>query len=317
MIGLLARACERVPRALQVQALAVEARAARMVAELARIAGAFETAGLPMLVLKGPVLAQQLYGDAGARAFSDVDFIVDPATAAAGEELLRSLGYRETAPLTPAQRRTNRRFAGESLFFHDASGVLADFHWRFSHPQFPLRLPFADAWQRRQTVVVDGHPFATLGDTDLVVVTCSHAAKHLWHRLELLAQIAALAKRPLNWKAVDALAIETHAVRQTGLSFLLARDLLDITPPPLACLHPGESVLRRVRPIVEGNLFAPTESRRLDATGRDLFLLLDRWWDVLRSFAMAVFVPTHSDWEGDGWLLRPLRLLAKRLKGEG
>jgi hypothetical protein len=322
MIGLVARACERVPRALQVQAMAVEARAARMVAELARIAAAFETAGVPMLVLKGPVLAQQLYGHPGARASSDVDLIVDPAGAEAGEEVLRGLGYRETVPLTPAQRRTNRRFAGESLFFHDATGILADFHWRFSHNQFPLRLPFADAWRRRQTLVVDGHPFATLGDTDLAVFTCSHAAKHLWHRLELLAQIAALARRPLDWPAVDALAASAGAARQTALSFLLARDLLGITPPPLASLLPGEKLLGRVRPIVDRNLFAPLESRRLDATGRDLFLLLDRRRDVFRSFALALFVPTHSDWaggrgEGRNWVLRPLRLLMRRAKGKG
>ena len=322
--GLLARSAERVPRALRVQALGMEARAARMIAELARIAEAFEHARIPLLVFKGAVLAQQLFGDPGARAFSDVDVIVDPASADAGEDLLRGLGYREAEPLGDAQRRTNRRFAGESLFIDDvregASGVLADFHWRFSHVQFPLRLGFASAWERRQTVVVDGHPFATLGETDLVVLTCSHAAKHLWYRLELLAQIAALTRRKIDWSAVDRLAIGAGAARQTGLSFLLARDILGAALPPLPrCTKAAGPALEAVREIVAHNLFA--ERRRSDATGRDLFLLLDHRRDALRSLTLAALVPTYADWQGSNlpaaahWVVRPWRLLWKRLRG--
>jgi hypothetical protein len=321
MTGLLARAAERVPRPLRVQALGMEARAARMIVELARIARAFDEAGIPLLVFKGAVLAQQLYGDPGARAFSDIDIITGPETAEAGETLLQRLGYRETEPIGDAQRRTNRRFAGESLFIDDrrdgASGVLADFHWRFSHVQFPLRIEFDEAWERRQTVVVDGHVFATLGDTHLAVLTCSHAAKHLWHRLELLAQIAALTKRKADWQAVERRAIAAGAARQVGLSFLLVRDILGVVLPPIPrCLEAAIPVLEVVREIVAHNLFA--ERRRSDATGRDLFLLLDRRRDALRSLTLAAIVPTYADWHetrlpaAAHWVARPLRLLWKR-----
>lgn len=319
MIGLLARAAERVPRSLRVQALAMEARAARMVAEMARLTAAFDEARIPMLVFKGAVLAQQLYGDAGARGFSDVDLIVDPADSGAGEGVLRRLGYHETEPLTESQRRTNRRFVGESLFLDDASGVLADFHWLFSHAQFPLRISFAAAWQRRQRVAIDHYTFETLGDVDLVVLTCSHAAKHLWHRLELLAQIAALTNRPVDWSAVEQLALDAGVARQTGLSFLLARDVLGVPPPPLPrCLAAAEPVFDEVREIVARNLFS--ERRRPDAAGRDHLLLADRRRDALRSLALGAFVPTHADWQDSRlpdamqWLARPFRLAYKRLR---
>jgi hypothetical protein len=318
MTGLLARAVDEVPHALRVQAMGMEARAARMIAELARIATAFDAEKIPLVVFKGAVLAQQLYGDPGARAFSDVDVIVDPASAEGGEALLERLGYREIDPLGDSQRRTNRRFVGESLFIDDASGVLADFHWLFSHVQFPLRIAFADAWKRRQTVVVDGHPFATLGETDLAVFTCSHAAKHLWYRLELLAQIAALTKRSIDWPGVDQLSEKAGAARQVGLSFLLARDLLGVAPPPIPrCLAAGARSLEAVREIVSRNLFAG--NRRADATGRDLFLLLDRRRDAVRSLILGALVPTHTDWRGSSlppafhWVLRPWRLLERRL----
>ncbi len=320
MIGLLARAAERVPRPLRVQALAMEARAARMVAEMARVTAAFGEAGIPLLVFKGAVLAQELYGRAGARAFSDVDLIVDPSDAEAGEAVLRRLGYHETEPLTEGQRRTNRRFVGESLFLDDASGVLADFHWRFSHAQFPVRISFAESWQRRVSVTIDGYTFEALGETDMVVVTCSHAAKHLWHRLELLAQIAALVRRGADWSGVEQRALDAGVARQTGLSFLLARDVLNVAPPPLPrCIAAAEPVLEDVREIVARNLFS--EQRRADAAGRDHFLLADRRRDALHSLALGVLVPTHADWQNSPlpdslqWLVRPFRLAGKRMRG--
>jgi hypothetical protein len=325
MTGLLARAAESVPRQLRAQAMSIEARGARMVNELARIAGAFDDSHLPMLTFKGAVLAQQLYGDPGARSFTDLDVIVDPASATAGEAVLKRLGYRETEPMSEAQRRTNRRFAGESLFIDDerdsASGVLADFHWRFSHVQFPLRLSFSEAWTRRQTVAIDGHSFATPGPIDVVILTCSHAAKHLWHRLEFLAQIAALAKRDLDWVSVDQLARNAGVSRQVGLSFFLARDILGVPNPPLPwCEAAAEPFLGTVRTIVDQNLFS--EHRRTDATGRDLFRLLDRRRDALRSLILAALVPTHADWHGSSlpavlhWAIRPFRLMGRILARE-
>jgi hypothetical protein len=284
--ALAARACEGASRELLVDGMRIEARSAAMTAELARIAAAFEATSIPLLVYKGPVLSQQLYGAPHLRAYSDLDVIVAPENADAGEVLLRTLGYEEAEPLTASQRRLHRRVAGETLFFRGE--VLVDFHWRFSHPQFPLRLPFAEAWQRRQAIVVDGYAFPTLGDEDLVVVTASHAAKHLWHRAETQLQVEALRDRAPDWAAVEALARRAGAWRQVQLTFF----------QPAA------------RPPARG---------RTDAGGRDLFRLLDRRRDALAALLLAALVPTAADWRGSRlplWLLailRPIRLAGKRL----
>ena len=309
LLGLLARAATNPVRELQIQAITIEAYSAFMAGELARIAGVFTERNVPLIAFKGPVLSQQLYGHAGLRSFSDLDVLVAPASADAGEELLRELGYREHEPLTAPARRTNRRFSGETLYVHYEQRVLIDFHTLFSNEQFPLRLSFDDVWRRRTEVVIDGMRIPSLGDADLVVVTCSHAAKHLWHKLEFLAQIAALAKKQPDWNEVDRIAVDARAARQVGLSFLLARDLLGIDTPPLPrCLAAASPHLERVKRII---------GARHDATGRDLFLLLDRRRDALRALALAIFVPTHTDWRGSKlpaqmqWVVRPFRLLCR------
>jgi len=320
MTGLLARAAVTSERRLAIQRVALEARSIGMLGELARIARAFEAANVPMLVFKGPVLSQQLYGDPGLRASADLDLIVAPRDAAAGEAILERLGYLEAETLTAAQRRTHRRFGGASLF-RGRDGVPIDFHWTFSNEQFPLHLPFEDVWRRRAELRIGDRTFATLGDADLAVTTCSHAAKHLWHRLEYLAQIAALARRDCDWEAVEQLAIDAGCAKQTGLSFLLARDLLGIAPPPLPrCLALAAPRLEEAKGLAGRALFAGAE-RAVDATARYLPLLLDRRRDVVRSLLLAILVPTHSDWRASRgpawlqWILRPLRLAARRLRG--
>jgi len=300
MLGLLGRAATNPHRDLQMKAAAVEAHGVFMTAELARIAAAFEQAKIRLLAFKGPVLSQQLYGHPGLRSFSDLDVIVAPRHADAGEALLRTLGYRDT--IRDAERKTNRRFAGEALFANGGNGVLVDFHTLFSNRQFPVRFSFDDVWGRRASVL--GVP--AFGDADLVVLTSSHAAKHLWHKLEYLAQIAALARKEIDWNEVDRVAREARVTRQVGLSFLLASEILGIPLPESRCVEAARPHVELVRPLV---------GTAHDATGRALFHLLDRRRDALYAIALSVFVPTGEDFRRSAlpWLYRPLRLIRRLL----
>jgi hypothetical protein len=306
LTGLLARLAEEPTRELRIRAATIEARALYLGAELERIVAAF--GDVPLLALKGLVVSQQLYGDPGLRVFADLDLIVGQRDADRGEAILRTLGYRDATPLTPAQRATKRRFQSGTEFVHDAHGAVIDFHWRFGHVQFPLALPFADAFSRRTHV----SSVPTLGLSDLAVFTCSHAAKHFWFRLETLAQLAALTRLPIDWQEVDRIAVRSLAARQVGLSFLIAQDVLGTPLPPLPrCL----SAARQTWPRLRGRLQKPHAQ---DPRGRDLLLLLDRRRDALAAAAAAIFVPTHADWAASAapeplqWLMRPWRLLRNR-----
>jgi putative nucleotidyltransferase-like protein len=312
LTGLLARLAEEPPRDLRIRAATIEARALYLGAELARIVDAF--GDVPVLALKGPVISQQLYGDATLRVFADLDLIVDERDADRSEELLHSLGYRDANPLTPARRATKRRFHNGTELVHGERGIVVDFHWRFGHIQFPLALPFADAYARRMNVSVDGAPIPTLGWSDLAVYACSHAAKHFWFRLETLAQIAALGRLPLDWEEVDRIAVASRGARQVGLSFLLAQEVLGVDLPPLPrCFAASRPVFPRLRE----RLARPHDQ---DPRGSDLLILLDRKRDMLAATAAAVFVPTPADWLSSDmpdalqWVVRPFRLIGKRFQ---
>jgi hypothetical protein len=326
MLGLLARAATQcstsnaipleVQRQLRIALIQLEARTATMLAELARIAETFRSAGIRLLTAKGAVTSQQLYGDPSLRAFTDLDLFVHPADSQRGAALLQSCSYREAEPHGAAESASYARFNYATGWVHDRAGIAVDFHWHFSGAQFPIRFTFDDVWMRRRSVQVGAHELDTFGDIDCVLFTASHAAKHLWSRLEFLAQLSALAKQPLDWEAVDARAIETNVARQLACSFRLAHDWLGTPLPPLPRSF---ARARRAYPAVRSRVmqnFASTP-RASDATGRDHLLLLDRNRDVIRSLSVALFVPTHTDWRAArrpffAWLNRPLRLLWAR-----
>jgi hypothetical protein len=312
MTGLLARAMgTSAPLALRTRALLAEGLAASAMEELSRVIAELRAAGIRALTIKGPLLSLQIYGDPGLRSFSDVDVWVAPEDAEHGEEVLGELGYRTPERVPRTQRRVHRHYHYAALFLHEERRLALDFHWSLANPRFPLQLSFDDAWARR-----DG---LTLGLLDAALFSAAHAAKHLWSRLEMLAQLGALARLPLDFLELDALAVQARAARRVGLSFLLAREWLGTDVPPLPrSLGLASSAYPRVAEQVRKNLFA-AGARRVDAAGADVFLLLDRRRDALRALGVSALVPTHADWAVERpalayWLRRPLRVIFRGKK---
>ncbi len=73
-------------------------RSHQLLAETLEIIGHFQEAGIRVLPLKGGILAQMLYSDAGARHFNDIDLLVSKADLQKSRELLQQLNYRQQYP---------------------------------------------------------------------------------------------------------------------------------------------------------------------------------------------------------------------------
>jgi hypothetical protein len=77
------------------QALVQARRRAILVEQVAlRLTRRLGDAGIPAVILKGPQLAQRLYGDVGMRASNDVDLLVAPHHFHAAIDALEGAGYR-------------------------------------------------------------------------------------------------------------------------------------------------------------------------------------------------------------------------------
>jgi hypothetical protein len=101
--------------------LALEAISAEFVMRI-------EAAGVRVLVLKGPLLAQRLHGDVGSRASNDVDLLVARADLDAAARALAPRGYlvETTTPL----RSHGHTYQHIVLRSPSASLPRIDLHWR-------------------------------------------------------------------------------------------------------------------------------------------------------------------------------------------
>lgn len=73
-------------------------RAELFLAATEHLVATLEARGIRALVLKGPVLAEELYGDPALRAYDDIDVLVMPDDLAEAVQVARSIGWTQGGP---------------------------------------------------------------------------------------------------------------------------------------------------------------------------------------------------------------------------
>src|SRR5580704_6367495 len=95
-------ACPLVPDAvvlqLQSESMRNARRALMQIAEAARISRLLAAGGIRSMIVKGPVLAQLVYGDPTLRESEDIDLVVDPDSVPDVNRTLASAGYHRVIP---------------------------------------------------------------------------------------------------------------------------------------------------------------------------------------------------------------------------
>ena len=101
------------------QTLAVDAVAATVV-------GAMRQDGIEPVLLKGPVLAQWLYGDHEVRGYCDADVLVAPDAQLRAERVLTQLGFKRY--VREWEPRARRIMLHDATWVRDSDGGIIDLH---------------------------------------------------------------------------------------------------------------------------------------------------------------------------------------------
>ena len=297
----------------------------RMTAELFRILERFTSEGIGALVVKGPVLAVQAYGDPAMRSYGDLDLLVRQRDIRRATELMVAAGYEPAVSLRAIDAG---RIPGQYLFSNPASNLLVELHNDCTLRYFPRRLPLEDFFARQIRVPLDGRDAPALSVEDELALICIHGSKHLWERLMWIADVAALVSRQtnINWDRAANSAREIRAERMLHTGLLLAVDLLKTELP--------DKVLAMVRSDRQAAQLAGRIARWLTAADSKSPGLFERAAFRLRMrsglFAAPAYLlrlslsPTEADWkdgaeENGHWFLaalrRPFRLARKYGRG--
>ena len=269
----------------------------QLTAELFRILESFSSEGICALVVKGPVLAVQAYGDPAMRTYGDLDLLVRQPDIRRATELMSAAGYTPDVPLSAID---SGKIPGQYFFSKADSKLIAELHNDCTLRYFPLRLPLENFFARQVRVPLDGREVPALSVEDELVLICIHGAKHFWQRLMWIADVAALVSRQtgINWERVADSANAVGAERMLHVGLRLASDLLKAPLP--------DKVQTAVQADVIASRLAERVCRWLPAAGSEPPGLFQRAIFRLRMRGGLIsapiyllrlsFSPTEEDW---------------------
>ncbi|MDQ0217471.1 Renal dipeptidase [Peribacillus cavernae] len=205
-------------------------------AEMEQVCKLFSQEGIRTLFLKGPVLAQELYGDISLRTSSDVDFLIPIQELEQAEELLVKLGYEKDDYIETVLNDWRWRHH-HVTYFHPYKRIKLEVHWRLN-PGPGKEPTFNELWERKSRSTLTSSPIYLLGREDLFLFLVSHGARHGWSRLRWLIDIKQLMKQEVKWETAYKLlkSYGYHHVGGQGIILalqLLHTDFLDEMGPML------------------------------------------------------------------------------------
>ena len=259
--------------------------------ELARLLGKFNDAGLAIMPLKGPVLADQLYGDVGLRPMGDLDLLVHVGDRTAAEQVLLQAGCRRAQP---AALEADLYHQSYRLLSRTGANILIELHHDVDKSH-TARLDVHRVWSGATRTTWAGREIWTMALPDLLLYLCLHAVKDGLGSLRPLLDIGLCVEQCIEqykerggtqfvWPELAETVRTQHLRSLVFLSLSESRRLLDAAVPDefLAAIKPPQTPSFRLgRAIFQcrgGVLHSP-----LDSLGSPLLpLLLFLWEETAR-----------------------------------
>lgn len=288
--------------------------------ELLQILGQFEAHSIEIVPYKGPFLATSLYHNLALRPYGDLDLFIRRSDFRAAKELLLSLGYQPKYRLTSRQEALLLRSRRVYDLYHEQQRVILELHWSIVPEYFSSTYEGEDLWARLIPVSLAGRTFRMLSPEDCLLVLCLHGAKHLWHRIIWICDIAELVRAhpEMSWSSIQQRARNIGCERMVFLGIHLARELLDApVPPDVSREIEGQRAIPELAESVYGLLMNDAPSMPGGWPSSLFYLkvrerLRHKAADMLR----VMLVPNPEDWsQFPFWLscrlARPVRLLGR------
>lgn len=242
-------------------------QALQMTRETARVAASLEENGIRFVFIKGPPLAQLLYGEVTLRPSHDLDLLVGPENLAIAGTILEKRGYRRIhpdVPLTPRLMRLLLKKDHHFSYYNAQTGVLLEVHWRLNHCGVELPLPDKN---KLASCRLAGREIPVLTAEYGLLSLILHGAGHSWFRLRWLCDIGKFLEQELDWERLLSLAkqFKVEALLNQALFLaeaLLAASIPDAYRPALTSDRRAWRLAQMAVPFLQKADYNPDDSER-------------------------------------------------------
>ena len=143
---------------------------------------AFYRAGISVITLKGPPLAERLYDDSSLRTCHDLDLLVRGSDVGQAEQLLENIGFSPNGHADDYHRAFSRK------------SVNLELHHNVENPH-AFELDIEDIWSRATASNFHGLPTFYLAPYDELLYLCLHAVRHRFNRISLVLDLSRAFRR--------------------------------------------------------------------------------------------------------------------------
>jgi hypothetical protein len=282
--------------------------------QLKAVLRALNQANIFVVPLKGPMLAERLYGSAALRLSQDLDLLVPKADFARAGNVLANMGFA----------------AGEEDDYHRQwirQNATVEIHFDAENP-LTFNFGVKGAIRDSQPANFQGEPCRQLAPPDELAFLCLHAARHRYDRLSLIVdiqlafeklQVAGCPRRPELREMRNLEALGLAMVRRLQPGFSAATVALPIAHPRLERL--ADELWNRilVKPGKTGDwkevheFYLEIEEPgwpRWKRRARDLQILATRVIEL--DYRFAAKFGLHRSWQVR--MLRPVRLITAAIR---
>lgn len=298
----------------------------KLLAEVVNITETSNRAQIPLIHLKGPTLAANVYRESWLRHHGDLDILVPFEHLTQMLDILRNEQYGPTVIESKKEatweilyRKEVHKLGWAVTLRQDQRRISIDLHWRLMKYAV-LSVPTADIWQARSSFDYRGNNIPVFEPSMNFLYLARHAAKHGWAHLRWIADLIAVTESPgFNFEDLMSVA-SRYRYRQFVLFALeLVRRCPGARmPESIVSSIKGSSEVCRQADFIWERLFVEERDLTEKECLNHLSSLEDTRFKAMRIYADAIAKPTLRDWEesplalpffGAYYILRPLRLL--------
>jgi Uncharacterised nucleotidyltransferase len=216
-------------------------RALNTSSELLRLLDLMQKQEIQVINLKGPPLAEQLYGDIANRHCGDIDLLARPDDIARLHQIVSKEGYITQGALpneTFSSARHLRAYLAaqyHTSYFHPARGIRLEIHFSLFKNRHYFPHPTVEDFDNQEiirAVKFGKTAIKKLTPADDILYLLAHGANHKWFRLKWLLDIGLLCHVPdTPWESVVQRAQELQLERTVAQGLMLTHLLLDCPLP--------------------------------------------------------------------------------------